>query len=102
MTRARCVQMDAVHAAAVLLLLTAMACAGCSMAPVPASAPPPAASDTASRTPLARVATLRVGLPARGRSSLLFNCDTVSVPPRIGAAPYEPDSSDQSRQRWLR
>lgn len=95
MTRARCVQTDAA-AATVLALLTAIACAGCG-APEPqpiAASPPP--------LPLARVATLLVGLPAAGRSSLLFTCDAPPSAPRIGSATYAADLSDPDGRRWLR
>jgi hypothetical protein len=82
MTRARCVRTDAVHAAAAVLLLTALFAAGCvALAPEPVvpSPPPASAPDTASAT--ARVSTLRVGLPAQGRANLLFACDAPATAP---------------------
>jgi hypothetical protein len=75
-----------VHAAAVVLLLAATFAAGC-VAPAPepvVQSPPPASRpDSASATLLARVATLRVGLPAPGRANLLFGCDAPPFAPRI-------------------
>ena len=90
--------MDAVRASAVVaLLMTALAPAGCSRAKhEPATvAPPPAA--------VARVGTLRVGLPSPRRGNLLFNCDpTQRIEPRLSSASYTVDSPDPSGRRWLR
>ena len=97
--------MDAVRGAAtVTLLLTAVACAGCSAsAPRPAVAPPPAAAPgTGPSVPLVRVATLRVGLPSPRRSNLLFTCDAALATPRIGSAAYARDTLDATGRRWLR
>jgi hypothetical protein len=87
-----------VAATTVVVLLTAIACAGCgARSPQPVAASPPP-------LPLARVATLRVGLPAAGRSCLLFTCDKAAndLPPRIGSSPYGRDALDPSGRRWLR
>lgn len=97
MTRARCVQTDAVGLAAAVLM-TAIVGSGCvSSKPEPVVLPAPAAP-----TAVTRVATLRVGLPAARRWSLLFQCAEAPTAPRIGSAAYVPDSVDRSGQRWLR
>jgi len=91
--------MDAVPAIAVAaLLLTALACAGCGGArrspahtPVPPAPPAPA-----------RIATLRVGLPAPRRANLLFTCGAPPGAAGIGSAVYAPDSLDAGGHRWLR
>ena len=48
---------------------------------------------------VARVATLRVGLPGTGRTNLLFACGTPGVTPRLGATNYVADSSRAGMQR---
>ena len=96
MTRARCVRTDAVRSVAVAALLTAMTSAGCAVPQHEPPGLPPAPGN------IARVATLRVGLPAAGRASLLFACDASPGAPRIGSATYVADSLDASRHRWLR
>ena len=87
--------MDAVRVAgAAALLLTAIAAPGCGRAKhEPAPAPPPPAA-------MARVPTLRVGLPKRG--NLLFDCSAEPAVPRIGSARYAPDSLDASGRTWRR
>ena len=91
--------MDAVReTAAAVLLLTALAAAGCVGAKRgPAGVPVPPAPAT-----LPRVAPLRVGLPAPWRGTLLFTTSAPPAPPRIGSAVYAPDSLDPSGRRWLR
>ena len=88
--------MDAVRVAAgAALLLTALA-SGCGRAKhVPEPPPPPAMA-------IARVATLRVGLPSPRRVNLLFTCDGSPTAPRIGTSAYAADSLDLSGRRWLR
>jgi len=89
--------MDAVRVAAgAVPLLTALACAGCSVPPrQPAGMPPPPAH-------VERVPTLRIGLPSLRRGNLLFTCDAPAAAPRIGSATYAPDSLDPSGHRWRR
>jgi len=87
--------MDAVRVAAgAALLLTALAAPGCGRAKREPAVPP------APPTAVARVGTLRIGLPKRG--NLLFNCDGQPAPPRIGSALYAADSLDPSGRRWRR
>jgi hypothetical protein len=85
-----------VRSVAVAALLTAMTSAGCAVPQHEPPGLPPAPGN------IARVATLRVGLPAAGRASLLFACDASPGAPRIGSATYVADSLDASRHRWLR
>jgi hypothetical protein len=89
--------MDAVRVAAgAALLLGALAAAGCGRTKrEPAAAAPPPAS-------VARVATLRVGLPSLGRGNLLFTCDAQPPAPHIGSAAYSADTLDSTGHLWLR
>ena len=92
--------MDAVRVAAgAALLLTALEASGCGRAKHAPEAPPP---PPAAR---ARVATLRVGVPAISRANLLFTCDGLpglQPAPHLGSASYAADSLDPSRRTWLR
>jgi hypothetical protein len=90
--------MDALWPAAVAVLMTAITGAGCG---TPSRTPPQSAAPPAAPT-LARVPTLRVGLPAASRGNLLFLCDAPPSAPRIGSAAYAVDSLDASGRRWLR
>ena len=104
MTREGCVRLDAVRGvAAATLLLTAIAGAGCgARAPRPATPPPPPAAVPEAGLVIARVATLRVGLPSPRRANLLFTCDAALAAPRIGSATYARDTLDATGRRWLR
>jgi len=90
--------MDAVRVAAgAALLLTVLEVSGCGRAKHgPTAAPPPPS------TAVARLGTLRIGLPSPRRGNLLFTCDAPVTAPRIGSATYAADSLDVSGRRWLR